>query len=41
MVDGIDTTTPLFDALLDEPDIQKGALQHPLAREVARAREPS
>ena len=24
VVDGIDTTTPLFDALLDEPDIQKG-----------------
>ena len=24
MVDGVDTTTPLFDALLDEPDIQKG-----------------
>ena len=24
IVDGIDTTTPLFHALLEEPDIQKG-----------------
>jgi acetyl-CoA carboxylase biotin carboxylase subunit len=24
VVDGIDTTTPLFHALLDEPDIQAG-----------------
>jgi acetyl-CoA carboxylase, biotin carboxylase subunit len=24
IVDGVDTTTPLFDALLEEPDIQKG-----------------
>lgn len=24
VVDGVDTTTPLFNALLDEPDIQKG-----------------
>ena len=25
IVDGIDTTTPLFHALLEEPDIQEGA----------------
>ena len=30
---------PLFQALLEEPDIQAGALQHPLAREVARPRD--
>jgi acetyl-CoA carboxylase, biotin carboxylase subunit len=24
IVDGVDTTTPLFDALLDEPDILSG-----------------
>ena len=33
VVDGIDTTMPLFQALLDEPDIQAGTLQHPLAGE--------
>jgi acetyl-CoA carboxylase biotin carboxylase subunit len=38
IVDGIDTTTPLFHALLDEPDIQNGRynihwLEHWLARE--------
>ncbi|MER2510670.1 MAG: acetyl-CoA carboxylase biotin carboxylase subunit [Amaricoccus sp.] len=38
VVDGIDTTTPLFHALLDEPDIQKGKytihwLEEWLARE--------
>ena len=39
VVDGIDTTTPLFDALLNEPDIQAGNynihwLEHWLARAV-------
>ena len=38
IVDGVDTTTPLFHALLDEPDIQAGRynihwLEHWLARE--------
>jgi acetyl-CoA carboxylase biotin carboxylase subunit len=38
IVDGVDTTTPLFHALLDEPDIQNGRynihwLEHWLARE--------
>ena len=39
IVDGIDTTTPLFHALLEEPDIQAGPLQHPLARALARPRD--
>ena len=43
VVDGIDTTTPLFDALLDEPDIQTGDynihwLEKWLAREEALTR---
>ncbi len=38
VVDGVETTTPLFDALLDEPDLQKGKynihwLEEWLARE--------
>jgi acetyl-CoA carboxylase biotin carboxylase subunit len=38
VVDGIDTTTPLFDALLEEPDIQKGHYNiHWLERYLARA----
>jgi len=38
VVDGIDTTTPLFDALLDEPDIQKGRYNiHWLERYLERA----
>ena len=39
IVDGIDTTIPLFQALLDEPDIHAGRLQHPLAGALALARE--
>ena len=38
VVDGIDTTTPLFDALLDEPDIQAGRYDiHWLERYLERA----
>jgi len=38
IVDGVDTTTPLFDALLDEPDIQTGAYNiHWLEEFLARA----
>ena len=36
VVDGIETTMPLFDALLDEPDIASGRLRHPLAGTLAR-----
>jgi acetyl-CoA carboxylase biotin carboxylase subunit len=37
IVDGVDTTTPLFDALLDEPDIQAGRYDiHWLERFLAR-----
>jgi len=40
VVDGIDTTTPLFDALLDEPDIQKGTYNiHWLERFLERVGE--
>jgi len=40
VVDGIDTTTPLFRALLDEPDIQSGNynihwLEHWLEKELS------
>ena len=39
IVDGIDTTTPLFHALLDEPDIQTGAYNiHWLEAWLARER---
>jgi acetyl-CoA carboxylase, biotin carboxylase subunit len=38
VVDGIDTTTPLFDALLDQPDIQAGRYNiHWLERFLERA----
>ena len=39
VVDGVDTTTPLFHALLERAGHPEGRLQHPLAGEVARARE--
>ncbi|MBA3326580.1 MAG: acetyl-CoA carboxylase biotin carboxylase subunit [Rhodobacteraceae bacterium] len=40
IVDGVDTTTPLFDALLDEPDIQAGAYNiHWLERFLDRTAE--
>jgi acetyl-CoA carboxylase biotin carboxylase subunit len=35
IVDGIDTTVPLFHALLQEPDIQTGRLHDPLAGRLA------
>ena len=34
VIDGIETTIPLFQRLVNEPDIVNGALQHPLAREL-------
>jgi acetyl-CoA carboxylase biotin carboxylase subunit len=37
IVDGIDTTVPLFHALLQEPDIQTGRLHDPLAGRLAFA----
>ncbi len=41
IVDGVDTTTPLFDALLDEPDIQAGTYNiHWLEQFLARTDEP-
>ena len=36
IVDGVDTTIPLFHALLEEPAIQQRRLRHPLARALAR-----
>ena len=36
VVDGIQTTIPLFRDLVDDPDIAAGRLRHPLAREEAR-----
>ncbi len=35
IIDGVETTVPLFHALLAEPDIQIGQLQHPLAGKMA------
>jgi acetyl-CoA carboxylase biotin carboxylase subunit len=41
IVDGVDTTTPLFDALLDEPDVQAGRYDiHWLEAFLARADQP-
>jgi acetyl-CoA carboxylase biotin carboxylase subunit len=42
IVDGVDTTTPLFDALLEEPDIQAGRYNiHWLERFLAREAQPA
>ena len=38
VVDGIETTLPLFRALVRNPDIQNGALRHPLAGRFPRRR---
>ena len=34
VIDGIETTIPLFADLVKQPDIANGALRHPLAREI-------
>ena len=34
VIDGIETTIPLFADLVQQPDIANGALRHPLAGEI-------